>query len=242
MKNTLIQNRVISIPATTGAPRIYKTTIKADDCYKYLTGVAAFAKVAPVADSVEIELRDDFITILSFSPFENWIKNPTAANFNLQDIFKPLSIDAAGRNYYLNVKVKNCQAFDFVVLLRQDNEKLDCVRYDAQSWDFKTPALGQAVEITLPSDYDFCKGIFVTGGDTANDMFLSLDIYDSAGAIVDPLPLAILKQTMSTNYDNSFVAVDFESKSRQIKVRVNNLGTLPQAYTPTDLKITFLLV
>lgn len=241
MKNTLIQNRVISIPATVGT-QIYSTLIKADDCFKYLTGVAAFSKVAPVADSIEIELRDDFITILSFSPFQNWIKNPTAANFNLQDIFKPLNIDAAGRNYYLNVKVTNCQAFNFVALLRQDNNIFDCIRYDAQTWDFKTPSLGQSLEITLPADYDCCKGIMVEGGDAANDMFLSLDIYDSAGAIVDPLPLAILKPTSSTNYDNGFFAVDFESKSRQIKARVNNLGTLPTTYTPTDLKITFLLV
>lgn len=242
MKNQLIQNRVISIPQTTGAPRVYTTMIKADDCFKYLTGVAAFSKVAPVADSIEIELRDDFVKILSFSPSENWIKDPTTASFDLQDIFKPLSLDAAGRNYYIDVKVTNCNAFSFVALLRQDNNKLECVRYDAQTWDFKTPALGQALEITLPSDYDFCKGIFVTGGDTANDMFLSLDIFDSAGAIVDPLPLAILKPTSATNYDNGFFAVDFESKSRQIKVRVNSLGTLPTTYTPTDLKITFLLV
>lgn len=241
MKNQLIQNRVITIPQTTGT-QIYTTQIKADDCFKYLTGVAAFSKITPNADAIELELRDDFTKILSFSPLANWIKNPSATNFNLQDIFKPLNLEAQGRNFYLDVKVTNCNAFSFVALLRQDNNKLDCIRYDAQTWEFKNPALGQALEITLPADYNFCKGIFIEGGDTANDMFLSLDIFDSAGAIVDPLPLAILLQTQSTNYDNGFFPVDFESKSRQIKVRVNNLGTLPTTYTPTDLKITFLLV
>lgn len=241
MKNTLIQNRVISIPQTQGT-QVFSTLIKADDCYKYLTGVSAFAKVAPVADAVEIELRDDFITILSFSPFSGWIKNPTSAAFNLQDTFKPLNVEANGRNFYINVKVTNCNAFDFVLLLRQDNIPFECVRYDAQTWTFPTPALGQALEITLPNDYDFCKGIAVEGGDTANDMFLSLDIFDSAGAIVDPLPLAILIPSINTQYDNGFFPVDFESKSRQIKVRVNSLATLQTPYTPTDLKITFLLV
>ena len=105
MKETLIQHRIISIPQTSGT-QIYSTLIKADDCYNYLTGIAAtIGATVPVADSIMIEFRDDYESILSFSPSTNWLKNTTSQSFNLQDVFKPLNVDAKGRNFYLNVKV-----------------------------------------------------------------------------------------------------------------------------------------
>lgn len=241
MKTELIQNRVISIPQTTNITN-YKTLIKADDCFNYLTGIAAFSNTAPVADYFQIEFRDDFKTILSFSPAENWIKNPTSQSFNLQDVFKPLNVDAKGRNFWFNVKVGNCQAFDFVALLRQNIEPFDCKRYDEQSFDIVSPALGQGFEFTLPSDYNTCKGIMLSGGDTTNQNFIGFEIYDSAGSIVDPIPFGILKPTINTPYDCGFYPVNFPSKSRQIRVRLTALGTLPGVYSAANYTVTFLLV
>lgn len=241
MKQTLIQHRVISIPQTTGT-QIYSTLIKADDCYAYLTGVAAIAAAAPTAADCQIELRDDFKPVLSFSPWNNWLKTPSAQTFNLQDVFKPFNIDARGRNFYVNVKVSNCSAFTFTVLLRQSVNPLTCNRYDEQCFVVPTPTLGQGFQITLPSDYNTCKGIMLTGGDSANANVLGLDIYDSAGAITDPVPISVLTPTIYTPYDNGFFPVDFESKSRQISVRLTALGTLSTTYTATSYTITFLLV
>lgn len=241
MKETLIQHRVISIPQTTGT-QIYSTLIKADDCYNYLTGIAAIAAAAPTAAEFKIELRDDFKPVLSFSPYNNWLKTPQSQSFNLQDVFKPFNVEARGRNFYVNVKVTNCSAFTFTVLLRQNVNPMVCNRYDEQCFDVPTPALGSGFQITLPSDYNYCKGIMLTGGDTTNADFLGLDIYDSAGAITDPVPMSILTPSIYTEYDDGFFPVDFESKSRQISVRLTELGTLPSTYTPTNYTITFLLV
>ena len=241
MKQTLIQHRVISIPQTTQT-QIYSTLIKADDCYNYLTGIAIIANSAPTADEFKIELRDDFKPVLSFSPYNNWVKTPQAQSFNLQDVFKPFNIEARGRNFYVNVKVTNCSAFSFTVLLRQNIAPLICNRYDEQCFDVPTPTLGQGFQITLPSDYNTCKGIMLTGGDSANANVIGLDIYDSAGAITDPVPISVLTPTIYTTYDNGFFPVDFESKSRQISVRLTALGTLATTYTATSYTITFLLV
>lgn len=197
----------------------------------------------PTADLFQIELRDDFNTIFSFSPFENWVKNTHAGAFNLQDTYKPLRIEARGRNFYLNVKVKNLTAdYTFTALMKQTQQPVECIRYDEQTFEVVTPTLGQAVEITLPSDYQRCKGIMLVGADAVNENFIGLDISDAYGQIVDPLPVSILKATSNTQYDNGFYPVDFESKSRQIKVRLTALGTLPAVYTATNYQITFLLI
>lgn len=244
MKDTYIQHKVITIPQTGATPQVFQTLFKADDCYKYLSGIAAFcANSLPTADLFQIELRDDFNTIFSFSPFENWVKNTHAGEFNLQDTYKPLCIEARGRNFYLNVKVKNLTAdYTFTALMKQTQQPVECIRYDEQTFEVVTPTLGQAVEITLPSDYQRCKGIMLVGADAVNENFIGLDISDAYGQIVDPLPVSILKATSNTQYDNGFYPVDFESKSRQIKVRLTALGTLPAVYTATNYQITFLLI
>lgn len=244
MKDTYIQHKVITIPQTGATPQVFQTLFKADDCYKYLSGIAAFcANSLPTADLFQIELRDDFSTIFSFSPFENWVKNTHAGAFNLQDTYKPLCIEARGRNFYLNVKVKNLTAdYTFTALMKQTQQPVECIRYDEQTFEVVTPTLGQAVEITLPSDYQRCKGIMLVGADAVNENFIGLDISDAYGQIVDPLPVSILKATSNTQYDNGFYPVDFESKSRQIKVRLTALGTLPAVYTATNYQITFLLI
>lgn len=243
MKNEYIQNKVISIPQTTGTS-IYPFLFKADDCYNFLSGIATIyaSNTPPVADDIKIELRSDFETILSFSPFNNWLKYSGSQSWTLQDIFKPLFVDSHGRNFWLDVKVTNCNAFSFVALFRQAIKAPEVVRYDQQSFDIAAPALGQGVQITLPGDYDRAKGIMLTGGDSANLPLLGFEIYDSHGQIVDPLPFDILTPTIFTPYDLGFYPVDFESKSRQISVRVTELGTLGTAYTPSDYTVTFLLV
>lgn len=244
MKNDYIQHQVISIPATSGAPVIKNFLFKADDCYPILSGIATLfaSNTPPVADDIKIELRSDFETILSLSPYNNWLKYPGSQSWNLQDIFKPLHVDARGRNFWLDVKVTNNAAFSFVVLFKQSITANEVIRYDQQAFDIPAPTLGQGVQITLPSDYNRVKGIMLTGGDTANAAMLGFEIYDSYGQIIDPLPFAALTPTIFTPYDLGFFPVDFESKSRQISVRLVELGTLSTPYTPTDYSVTFLLV
>lgn len=244
-KLTYIQHKQINIPQTPGSiPRVYQFQFKADDCYEYLSGIACFAlgSTPPNADDIKIEFRSDYQSILSYSPYTNWVKNPQSPAFNLQDVWKPLQIDARGRNFFLNVKVTNCSAFSFMVLMKQTLCPVPCVRYDAQSWDVPTPTLGQGFEITLPSDYNKCKGIMLSGGQSANINTIGFEIYDSAGQIVDPLPMSILMPTVDTPIDNGFYPVNFDSKSKQISVRLTALGTLAATYVPTTYTATFLLI
>lgn len=245
MKTEYIQHKLISIPQTTGTtPRNYQFLFKADDCYEFLSGVGCYmlGTSVPQADDIKIEFRSDYKSILSYSPFENWVKSTVSPSFNLQDIYKPLQVDARGRNFYLNVKVKNCAAFDFMALVKQTTMPVPCIRYDAQSTDVITPTLGQALQITLPSDFTRCKGIMITGGQSVNANTIGFEIFDSAGQIVDPLPLSVLTPSVSTPYDNGFYPVDFDSKSKQISVRLTALGTLAATYVPTTYTVTFLLI
>ena len=246
MKNTYIQQKQITIPATTDT-QIYQTLFKADDCYKYLSGVSLTKKVtatapAPTFDIFDVELRDDYKSILSFSPFENWVKNSLSQSWNLQDLFKPIQLAARGRNFYINVKVKNLTAnYSFTALLKQTTMPIPCARYDEQSFTVDNAYLGQGYQITLPSDYNTVKGIMFHGGDTTNDDVICLDIYDAQGQIVDPLPTSMLRVTTDTPYNNGFFPLDFESKSRQISVRLTSLNN-SISYTPQPFTVVFLLV
>lgn len=242
-KDTYTQSKLISIPATTGSNN-YSFLFKADDCYEFLSGVGCYAlgNSVPTADAIEIEFRSDYKSILSYSPYENWVKNPMSPSFNLQDIYKPLKVDARGRNFYLNVKVTNCQAFNFMALVKQSIFAVPCKRYDAQSWQIAAPTLGQGISITLPSDFQRCNGIMLKGGQAANANVIGFDIYDSGGQIVDPLPMSVLTPSVNTPYDNGFYPVDFDSKSKQIFVRLTQIGTLAATYVPTNYTVTFLLI
>lgn len=246
MKNTYIQQKQITIPATTDT-NIYQTLFKADDCYEYLSGVSLTKKATttapvPTYDIFDVELRDDYKSILSFSPFENWVKNSLSQSWNLQDCFKPLQVAARGRNFYLNVKVKNLTAnYSFTALLKQTKIAVPCARYDEQSFPIDTAYLGQGYQITLPSDYNRVKGILFSGGDKTNDDVICLDIYDAQGQIVDPLPTSMLRATTDTPYNNGFFPLDFESKSRQISVRLTSLNN-SISYTPQSFTVVFLLV
>lgn len=243
MKDVLLQTKIITIPATTDL-RVYNTLFKADDCYKFLSGVATIISgSAPVADVFQIELRDDYDTILSFSPFENWLKNTQSVSWNLQDCYKPLKIDAMGRNFWLNVKVKNLAApYSFTAVLKQTNTPIKCVRYDEQTFTFDAPTLGQNYSVTLPSNYKYCKGIIVTGGDTAHESGIAVDLNDSLGSIYDPTPMVMLKPTVNTPYDAGFYPINFESASHQLNVRLTDIGNISSVYVPTPINVTFLLV
>lgn len=241
MKDIFVQHKVITVPATSGT-LTQSILFKADDCYDFLTGIAAFINSIPTADEIKFSLRSDFESILSFSPSENWLKNPTSAAFNLQDVWKPLSIPAKGRNFYFEYKVTNTTGFTFTLLLKQSKSALDIIRYDEQCFDIVSPALGQGFEITLPSDYTCVKGVMLSGGQTVNANFVGFEIYDAGGQIVDPLPMSMLTPSINTTYDNGFYPLNFESKSKQIKVRLSELGALPATYVPTNYTVTFLLI
>ena len=243
MKDTYIQNKVIEIAANSGTTT-QSFLFKADDCYPYLSGISVIfgSSSSPSADDIQFELRSDFETILSFSPSANWLKYPLSNSFNLQDVFKPLCIEAKGRNFYFDVKTSNNAAFSFVVLLKQTINPLECVRYDEQTFDCKNAALGQSFAITLPSDYDKVKGVMLSHSlSLAVANYIAFEIYDSLGQIVDPLPVSVLTPTVNTQYDNGFFPVTFDSKSKQIFVRFTALDPAV-VYSASDFSVTFLLV
>lgn len=249
MANTLIQKYYFTIPATTGT-KPYSYNFKSDELYAYLTGVACvLVTPLPTADKIEIELRDDFKSILSFSPVENWCKNPASVSWDMTNIFRPIISKSAGKNYYLNVKVTNSSSpFTFVALFRQSNEAPDVNifgqhvnDYDMQSFTIKQPQLGANYQINLPSDYDAVMGINFVGGDTANISSLALDINDSLRELLDPMPVTVLQVTENQPYNNAFYPVKFVSKNKQVNMRLTPLTTIA-TYTPTDFTVTLLLV
>lgn len=239
-KETLIQHRFVSVPLTSGTS-IYKVNFKSDDMYNYLTGIAlTFEGARPTADAIEVELRDDFISILSFSPVENWLKNTTSVSWNLADAFRALNVESHGKQFYLNVKVTNSAAFSFTCMFRQSLNAVAVKEYDIQAFTVPAPSLGANFSITLPDDYSKCRGINVVGGDSTNSQYLALDINDARGYILDPVPFNVLIPTVNTQYDNLFFDMDFESKNKEINVRLTALKDIE--YTATNYTISFLLL
>lgn len=247
-KQILIQKYWYTVPATTGT-QIYTYNFKSDELFKFMAGIACpLATSLPATfDDIKIELRDDYKSILSFSPVQNWCKDPTAQDFDLTQIYRPLCVESAGKNFYLNVKVTNTSAaFTFVALFKQTNEKPEISifnqpvnDYDMQSFTVPAPALGQNYEINLPSDYNNVAGVNIVGGDTTNFNALALDINDSTNYLLDPVPLTVLKVTEMQNHDKGIYPVAFQSKNKKIMVRLTAMDII--TYTPTDYTITFLL-
>lgn len=249
MENILIQKYWFSIPATTGT-KVYSYNFKSDELYKYLTGIACpLVTSLPTADSIMIELKDDYKSILSFSPVQNWCKNPASVDYDLTNVFRPLASQSQGKNYYLNVKVTNSSAaFTFVALFRQSNtmpalsifgQQVDA--YDMQCFTVKTAALGVNYNINLPSDFNAVAGINFTGGDTANITKLALDINDSMKELLDPMPVTVLSITENQGYDKTFFPLQFVSKNKQVNLRLTPLDTIA-SYTPSDFTVTLLLI
>lgn len=249
MEKTLIQKYWFNVPATTGT-MLYQFVFKSDELYKFLTGIACpLVTALPTADEIKIELRDDFKSILSFSPVQNWCKNTGSSDFDLTAVFRPVLSESHGKNYYLNVRVTNsAAAFTFVALFRQSNEQPEIsvfgekvTAYDMQSFTIKQPALGANYNINLPSDYDRVAGVNFVGGDPANITRLALDINDNVRELLDPMPVTVLTITENQGYDKTFFPLAFASKNKQVNVRLTQLDDQPITYTATDITVTFLL-
>lgn len=242
MKETLIQHYYYTVPATTGT-NVYTYLFKSDELYNFLTGIACpLTSALPTADLIEVELRDDFKSILSFSPVRNWCKSTTAQTWNLQEAFRPFNVASKGKNFYLNVKVTNSTAaFSFCAFFRQSTKELKCRQYDMQTFTFKAAVLGVNNQINLPSDYDFCAGVFIQGGDSTNDGALLIDINDNRQNLLDPVLQSVLRITENTPFDDSFFPCEFESKNKQVFFRITPLYN-GVSYTASDISVTFLLI
>ena len=244
----LIQKYYFNVPATTGT-NIYSYNFKSDELYKYLSGIACpLVSALPTAEEIKVELKDDYKSILSFSPVQNWCKNTASSDFDLTQIFKPLNVESAGKNFYLNVKVTNSTAaFAFVALFMQTNEKLninifgqDVSGYDMQSFTIKNAAVGVNYNINLPSDFEAVAGINFVGGDASNFTNLLLEVNDNTKNLLDPFPVTCLKTSENVNHDKNFYPVAFQSKNKQVNLRLTLLQTA--TYTPADITVTFLLI
>ncbi len=249
MELDIIHKYLFSVPATTGT-QSYTYNFKSNELRQYLTGISCpLIAALPTADFIQIELRDDYKSILSYSPAQNWCKDTTSVSFDLTQVFRPLNVESAGKNFYLTVRIKNSTAaFSFVALFRQSNTPLnigifgcEVKNYDMQSFTVPAPALGANFNITLPSDFEAVAGINIVGGCAAEFMNLCLDINDNYNIIIDPIPLSILKVTDKQKYDDTFYPVHFKSNNKQINVRLTTLDT-PSAYTADPYTITFLLI
>lgn len=244
----LIQKYYFTVPATTGT-QVYSYNFKSDELYKYLTGIACpLVTALPTADDIKIELKDDYKSILSFSPVQNWCKNTASVDYDLTNVFRPLVSQSQGKNYYLNVRVTNsAAAFTFVALFRQSNE-LPALNifgqpvngYDIQSFTIKAAALGVNYNINLPSDFEAVAGVNFTGGDAANAGKIALDINDSLRNLLDPVPTSVLTVTENQGYDKTFYPLSFVSKNKQVNLRLTPLTTI--SYTPSDFTVTLLLI
>lgn len=248
MANTLIQKYLFNVPATTGT-RVYSYNFKSDELHKYMTGIACplVSSALPTADAIQIELKDDYRSILSFSPVQNWVKNTTSVDFDLTEVFRPLTATSAGKNFYLNVKVTNsAAAFDFIVLFRQENELpplqifgKSVEAYDMQSFTIAAPVIGTDYNFNLPSDFDNVAGVNIVGGDPSTFNNLLLEVNDSVRNLLDPVPLMCLKVSENVKYNNTFFSVSFASKNKEVNIRLSSVGTI--SYTPTAITVTFLL-
>lgn len=239
-KQQVIAHDIFNIPQTTGE-QIFTHLFKSDENYNYMTGVMCTLITAmPTADFVMVQIRDDFNTILSFSPLQNWAKDTTSANWDLYSTFRPLNQISKGKNFYMDVKVKNCTAFKFATFYRQELNEKKLYKYDMQTFSFAMQ-LGANYSITLPNNYNVCKGVFVTGGDATNAALLALDINDNTEMILDPVTVNALTITQHTKYEQSFFPLNFQSANKNINVRLTALENGVQ-YTPSTYNFTFLIV
>lgn len=247
MENILIQKYYYNVPATTGT-QVYSYNFKSDELYKYMSGIACpLVSALPTADAIEIELRDDFKSILSFTPVQNWCKNTASADFDLTNVFRPLNVESAGKNFYLNVKVTNsAAAFQFVALFRQSNQTNEIKifgesveAYDMQAFTVPAAALGVNYNFTLPSDYNNVAGVNFIGGDPTNFYNIALDINDSMKNLLDPVPVSILNVTENQSLEKTFYPLAFYSKNKEVNFRLTQLT--PITYTPAQITVTLLL-
>lgn len=249
MGKNLIQRYLFNVPQTTGT-NIYTYNFKSDEMYNYLTGIACpLVTALPTAKEIKIELKDDYKSVLSWSPVQNWCKNTASVDYDLTSVFRPLIKESKGRNFYLNVKVTDSEAaFSFVALFRQSNEKQNLSifgqnveGYDMQSFTIKNAVLGVNYNVNLPSDFNAVVGVNFTGGDKENFYNLLLDINDNVKNLLDSVPVSVLNITENQGYEKTFFPVEFLSKNKQVNLRLTPLQTVND-YTPSDFTVTFLLI
>lgn len=249
MAQTLLQKYYFTIPITTGT-HIYSYNFKSDELYNYLSGIACpLATALPSSvDSIEIELRDDFKSILSFSPYQNWLKETQVPAFDLTEVFTPLNVESKGKNFYLNVKVtNNTSAFSFVALFQQTMEQPEIKifdkkvnAYDMQAFTIKNADLGVNYEITLPSDFENVAGVNFIGGDSTNFYNVAVDINDSLKELLDPIPVTVLHASASRKNGCNFFPLSFKSANKNINIRLTPLLS-GVSWTTSDITVTFIL-
>lgn len=235
-KNTLIYNRLISIPETSGT-QYYKTQITTDKNFNFLTGILCMLASGSIANKdIEIEIRDDYSALFSFSPAENWIK--VARNHSAWDMtkmFRPCNLTSKGKNIYINVKATDCEAFSFVVYLKQTTEAIRCIDYNFQCYDI---ASNSNNVIALPTNYKYIRGVQVALPD-GHDAEYQLRIEDASGNLLDDIMVDAIKVRSMSLYDNCFFPVNFPGDARDVKIFLTRIDETTT--TTISAKLCFLV-
>ncbi len=234
---TLIQNRVITIPKTTGT-QIYKSQFDSDKNYKNLVGIAAVAVSGDFSQDIEIEFKDDNGQLFSFAPAEVWVKDGTAISKDLTNIFRKVNVTSNGRNIYCNVKATNTATpVKFVVYYLQSNDGPEVRPFDFVTYDFNFASLPSYKNIVLPTKYKKVVGIAaVTANASSSKVMLHLE--NSISKQLDDIQLSALKITGSIPYDIDFFPVEFAADGQELKL----YGTAADAVSgAVSGKVVFLL-
>lgn len=237
MSNTLIQNRIITVPATTGT-NIYKTQFDSDKNFNFVDGIACYIISGDTSQNIEIEFKDDNETIFNFTPVANWVKDSTAQNKDLTEVFRAVSIVSKGRNIYCNVKATDTtEPVKFVVMYRQTNDEPRVKNYDFQSYEVEFSSFPAFKNITLPSKFKNVVG--VAAASTSNEAEKVLvRIENTQKNLVDPVQLSTLNVTKETLYDQSFFPVSFACDGQELKLYCEAVDTVTG---PVTAKVYFLL-
>lgn len=235
--NTLIQSQIITVPATTGTT-IYKTQFDSDKNFGFVTGIFCGLVSGNVNQDIEVEFRDDSDVIFSFSPAANWLKDTEAANKDLTELFRAVSIVSKGRNIYCNVKASNTtEPVKFVVYYRQENAEGTVKAYNFETYKIDFESLPEYKNITLPNRFKRVVGIAATTN-SAEASKVMLRVENTQKNLVDPVQLSAVSVTASTLYDLAFFPVDFAADGQELKIYFDNIDELQDS---VNAKIFFLL-
>lgn len=235
-KDTLIYSRLIEIPETTGT-QYYKTQITTDKNYSFLTGILCMLRSGSVeGKDIEIEIRDDYKAIFSFSPAANWLKAANNSGWDMTQIFRPCNIASKGKNIYINVKATDCEAFSFGVYLKQTHNNIKCIDYNFQSYDIESNSNNV---IALPTNYKFIRGVQVSVPGNVTDTDYKLRVEDASGNLIDDIMCAAINVHSYTHYDKSFMPVNFPGDARDVKIYLTKMDDTTAA--TVKAKICFLV-
>lgn len=236
-KDTLIYSRLIEIPETIGT-QYYKTQITTDKNFEFLSGILCMLHSGSVeGKDIEIEIRDDYRALFSFSPSANWIKTADNSGWDMTQLFRPCNLPSKGKNIYINVKATDCDAFSFAVYLKQTHCAIRCIDYNFQSYDIVSNSNNV---IALPTNYTHIRGVQISlpGSVVAPDYQLRIE--DASGNLIDDIMCAAINVHSYTHYDKSFMPVNFPGDARDVKIYLTKIdGTT--AADPVKAKICFLV-